>query len=99
VGDRGAIVAQSGELQFRRIRASTQEMLRNSPESFPSPETWAIDVPFKTAPEGHRVVTDNFVKAILKNEPLIAPGTEGVKGLDIGNAMLMAGLTRQPVEL
>ena len=41
----------------------------------------------------------NFVNAILKDEPLIAPGEEGVKGLELGNAMLMAGLTRKPVEL
>jgi predicted dehydrogenase len=99
VGDRGAIVATGGKLHFRRIRGSADDLLRNSPESFPSPETWDIDIPFKTAPEGHRIVTDNFVKAILKNDPLIAPGTEGVKGLEIGNAMLMAGLTRTPVAL
>src|SRR5262249_27109909 len=31
--------------------------------------------------------------------PLISPGSEGVRGLEIGNAMLMAGLTRHPVDL
>jgi hypothetical protein len=39
------------------------------------------------------------VNAILKDEPLISPGTDGVKGLEIGNAILMAGLTRTPVDL
>jgi predicted dehydrogenase len=51
VGDRGAIVAQSGELQFRRIRASTQEMLRNSPESFPSPEPGRSTSPSRPPPK------------------------------------------------
>ena len=41
----------------------------------------------------------NFVNAILKDEPLIAPATEGIKGLELGNAMLLSGLTRQPVDL
>jgi len=36
---------------------------------------------------------------VLKDEPLISPGFEGARGLEIGNAMLMAGLTRRPVEL
>ena len=30
---------------------------------------------------------------------MIAPGIEGVKGLELGNAMMMAGLTRKAVEL
>ena len=43
-------------------------------------------------------MTQNFVNAILKNEPLIAPGEDGVKGLELGNAMLMSGLTRTPID-
>jgi len=63
-------------------------------------ETWEIDVPVAaTRPDSHSVVTQNFVNAILKNEPLIASGEEGIKGLEIGNAMLMAGATRMPVAL
>jgi hypothetical protein len=44
-------------------------------------------------------MTQNFVNAVLRNEPLVAPGQDGVRGLEIGNAMLMAGVTRTPVEL
>ena len=44
-------------------------------------------------------MTQNFVNAVLKNEPLIAPGVEGVRGLEIGNAMLLSGLRRKPVDL
>ena len=28
-----------------------------------------------------------------------APASEGIKGLELGNAMLLSGLTRKPVEL
>ena len=41
----------------------------------------------------------NFVNSVLKDEPLISPGVEGVRGLELGNAMLMSVLTRRPVEL
>jgi predicted dehydrogenase len=43
--------------------------------------------------------TENFVASILRGEPLVADGREGVKGLEIGNAMLLSGVKRKPVEL
>jgi hypothetical protein len=49
--------------------------------------------------EGHKVVTQNFVDAVLKDEPLIAPGIDGLKELELGNAIAMAALTRKAVEL
>jgi predicted dehydrogenase len=100
VGDRGCAVVEHGKLSFRMNRKSTREVRETSPASFAVPETWQIEVPVeKTETEGARIVMQNFVNAIVKDEPLIVSGTEGAKGLEIGNAMLMAGLTREPVEL
>jgi hypothetical protein len=44
-------------------------------------------------------MTQNFVNAVLKNEPLIAPGPDGLKELELGNAIAMAALTRRVVDL
>jgi len=99
-GDRGKLTARDGKLIFSRCRQSVSEFNRTSPESFAKPETWEIDVPFRSnRPEGHKVVTQAFVDAILKGTPMIAEGVEGARGLEIGNAMLMSGLTRKPVDL
>ncbi len=99
-GDFGKIVADSGKLTFSRTRKSVRDIRENSPESFPSPETWTIDIPFDDKQAtGHQVVTQNFVRAILHDEPLIARGEEGVRGLEIGNAMILSGLTHKSVEL
>ena len=99
-GDRGKIVAENGKLTFTRTRKAVREVRETSKEMFANPETWTIDVPLPPAPaEPHKLITENFVRAILKDEPLISPGVEGVRGLELGNAMLMAGLTRRPVEL
>jgi hypothetical protein len=49
--------------------------------------------------ESHKTITQNFVNAINKGDKLIAEGVDGVKGLELGNAMMLAGLTRTPVEL
>jgi hypothetical protein len=98
-GDRGKIIAEAGKLSFRRTRKSVSETNRTSKESFASVETWDIDIPTnKAGPEGHKIITGNFARAILKNEPLISPGIEGIRGLELGNAMMMAGLTRKPVD-
>ncbi len=99
-GDRGKAVVEHGKLIFTMNRQTTRQLRETSPSSFAMPETWEINVPVnKAEPELARLITQNFVNAILKDEPLIAPGVEGVKGLEIGNAMLMSGLTREPVDL
>ncbi len=98
-GDHGKLIAEHGKLTFHRTRKSVREIREKDPNAFAQVETWEIDIPYKSeAPEGHKPMTQNFVNAILKNEPLIAPGVDGVKGLELGNAMLMSGLTRTPID-
>jgi predicted dehydrogenase len=100
VGDRGKLVVERGKLGFRRTRVSVSEYCRTSPERFRAPEAWDVEVPVPPdPPDLHRAITQNFVRAILKGEPLIAPGVEGIRGLEMGNAMLLSGITRRPVEL
>jgi hypothetical protein len=71
-------------------------------EAFHRLETWEIDLT-PTAPKDpenlHRAIVANFANAILKDEPMLAPGEDGEKALELGNAMQMAALTRKPVEL
>lgn len=100
VGDRGRIVCENDKLRFTRTRKSVRETRETSKDAFARVEAWEIEVPHSsTEPEGHKVITQNFVDAILKNEPLIAPGIDGLRQLELGNAMLMAALTRKTVEL
>lgn len=100
-GDRGKIIAEAGKISFRRTRQSVDEINRTSPKSFINVETDDVEVPVsgKGGPEGHQIIVENFVGAVLRGDELLAPGIDGVKALELGNAMLMAGITRQPVEL
>jgi len=100
VGDRGKIVAEGERVVFSRTRRSVREIRETSREAFVTPETWEIEIPHKSsAAEGHQVIAQNFVNAVLRDEPLIAAGEDGLRQLELGNAMLMSALTRQPVEL
>ena len=66
---------------------------------FGSPECWKIEIPVSGTYQDHKGITQNFVNAILHNEPLIAPGEEGIKGLMLSNAMLLSTWTDNWVDL
>ncbi|HSU69136.1 MAG TPA: Gfo/Idh/MocA family oxidoreductase, partial [Tepidisphaeraceae bacterium] len=100
VGDRGKLVSENEKLHFSRTRKSVREVRETSKEAFARVETWEIDIPVTAGDaEGHKVIQQNFVNAILKDEPLIAPGADGLRQLELGNAMLMAALTRKTTDL
>jgi predicted dehydrogenase len=99
-GDRGKIVAEHGKLHFRRARQSVREIRETSPQSFAHVEVWDCDIPYaQGSADEHKQITQNFVNAVLKDTPMLSPGVDGVKGLEIGNAMLMAGITRKAIDL
>ena len=99
-GDRGKLTMEAGKLRFRRTRMSVSEYTRTTKERFATPESWDIEIPTPNdPPDLHKAITQNFVRAILTDEPLIAPGVEGIRGLELGNAMLLSGLQHRPVEL
>jgi predicted dehydrogenase len=100
-GDRGKFIAENGKLTFVRTTESVTEVNSTSPNAFHNVESWTIDIPYPKAPpigEHHRVMI-NYLDAILKDTPMLSPGVDGIHGLEIGNAMLMSGITRKPVDI
>jgi len=99
-GDRGRIVIEDGEITWNRTRVPVQEYIRTTAQHFVGPERWDIRVPVgNQPPEQHPEVLAAFIKSIQTGSPLIAEGVEGIRGLELGNAILMAGLTGKPVDL
>lgn len=101
-GEQGKIIAEHGKLHFSRTRKNVRTVRETDPASFASVEVWEIEVPPAKSVEAHKTITDKFVGVIvndLPNDTLIAPGTEGVKGLELGNAMLLSGVTHESVSL
>src|SRR5687767_8393638 len=86
VGNNGTLIAGDGGMRFLENGTPTKDFCANSPERFATPErtTYTID-PGGKNPE-HQGVTQNFVDVILKKtDKLIAPGVEGIHGLELGN--------------
>ena len=48
---------------------------------------------------GHNGILQNFTNAILYGEPLLAPGYEGINGLNISNAIHLSDWTGKPQEV
>ncbi len=106
VGDRGTIIYDgkaADPLVFLRTDGSVKEFTAESEERFGDiPATrLAITAPPAKGSEHSRVI-QNFVQTVARGgtqDDLIAPGTEMIHGLELGNAMLMSGLKQQPVPL
>lgn len=102
-GDRGKVVIEGGKLIFTQTNQSVAEFCRTTDEAFGQPGTDRITIEFNSGDAGHRAVTANFIKAIQEPDTpgsaLICTGESATHELELGNAMLMSGLTKQPVKL
>jgi predicted dehydrogenase len=100
VGERGKLVYEDGRLMFHRNRSSMLDFIRTSPLGFARVENWGIELPFQHHGQpGHRLVIENFAGAIAHGEPLIAPAIEGIRGLALGNAIMLSSFLGRPVDL
>ena len=98
-GDRGKLVFEWGKLTFARNETGTAEFCQRSPEPFGKPAVEECELPVQEGGGTHQEVTQNFVDAILDGAPLIAPASEGVRSVELANAMLYSSLCDVTVEL
>lgn len=92
-GDRGKVVLENGEITLWRNRTSARVFNREWKGGFGSPETWKCEIPYRKGGEEHVGVTKSWVNAILHGTDLLAPGVEGIKGVELANAMLLSTWT------
>lgn len=89
-GDRGKVVIEDGQLTFWRLRTPEREFNAAFTGGFGQPECWKCEIPIHGENPDHKGITQNWVNSILYDEPLIAPGEDGIKGLMLSNAMLLS---------
>ncbi|OKP66556.1 oxidoreductase [Paenibacillus sp. P3E] len=99
-GDNGKIVIEDGTLTFWRLRIPEPVFNAEFKGGFGAPECWKCEIPVgKGDGEQHKGILRNFTNAILFDEPLLAPGEEGIHGLTLSNAMYLSAWTDNWVEL
>lgn len=99
VGDRGKIVVENGTLTFWRLRTPESQFNREHKLQFGAPECWKCEIPANGIISAYEGVTQNWVDSILYDKSLLAPGEEGIKGLQLSNAMLLSTWTDDWVDI
>ena len=92
-GERGLLILENGQIHFKRNEEEMTDYSRRSPKGFAAPPCWDCTIPIPTAGVvAHRAIIENVAAAVLGKAELIAPLEEGIRGLELGNAMLYSGL-------
>ena len=87
VGDLGKIIVENEELTFYRLTQSEREFNATYTGGFGEPAFEKVEIPVKSENANHGIIIQDWIHSIRKGTPLLAPGVEGVKALDITNAM------------
>ncbi len=100
-GDGGRIIVDNDRFELLKTHQPVREYSFTTDQAFGTPARDLMDIQLGGKGGGHKQVTEQFVQAVLKNDKslLVAEAIEGIHGLELGNAMLMSGLTGEPVKI
>jgi predicted dehydrogenase len=100
-GDLGKLVFEDGKLTLTRNQESMFEFSRTSKAAFARVENTVMEIPYEHHGQaGHRLALENFAGVALQGGGnLVAPAPEGIRGLILGNAIMLSSFRRQPVEM
>lgn len=98
-GDLGRLTCEHRRLTFVRNEVGTAEYSRTTREGYLPPATWQVEIPVAAdAGNQHRKILENFIRAILYGEELIAPAEEGLKSLELINGIQLSSFNDRTVE-
>lgn len=92
-GEKGKIVIEDGKMKFYRLRVPEPEFNASYKGGLGKPEVWECEIPVKGKYTSHPGIISNFCNAIRKGDKPIAPGAEGILGLQISNAIHLSSWT------
>jgi len=97
--DGARILAENGKLYLTELEISEPEFTNNAPSPFSAPPCHTIEVETDGQSPQHCGVLNKFAAAILRDEPMVAGGEEGIFGLTISNAMHLSSWLGKKIEL
>lgn len=97
--EKGKIVIEDGEIRVWEFAMSEPEFSRTTDNPFAKIERKELEIETDGKNEQHYGVMNAFAAAILRGEPLIANGEEGINGLMLSNAMHLSAWTQSKVSL
>lgn len=98
-GTRGLILLEGDTLTVRRNTVDAAEYSRTTDDAFGAPETTEEIFPAGEENPSHSGVLCNFVDAIHGKAPLLANAREGLKSVELANAMVYSAWTNGSVKM
>lgn len=98
-GTQGKVVCEDSDLVFHRLKVNEREWCKTCKTGFDKPECEVINVETDGQNIQHPAVLNAFAAHILRGEPLIADGREGIRGLSLSNAMHLSSWLNKAVEI
>lgn len=95
----GKLVCEGGKLLLYRLSENERTFCKTSKEGFAQPKCELEEVETDGQNEQHVGVLKAFAARILHGTPLVAEGTEGIRGLTLSNAMHLSSWLDQMVEI
>lgn len=99
-GEQGRLTVDGGtRIHLQRNRTAMSRFCHDTQAAFATPETWHMDIPVETGGGVHTEILQNFTNAILKNEKLLSPAEEGIRSVELANAILLSTWKDATIEL
>ena len=97
--ERGKLVCENDRLSFYELEVSEREYCYTATEGFAKPAGHEVTLTTDGENPQHVGVLRAFAANILRGEPLIARGEEGINGLTLSNAMHLSSWLGKPVDI
>ena len=97
--DKGRIIAENGKLELLEYDMTEQEFSKTNTEPFATVGAKEVDVETDGKDPQHVGVLNAWGGAILRGEPLVAGGEEGINGLTLSNAMHLSSWLDKEITL
>lgn len=95
----GRLLAENGRLYMTELEMFEPEFSKTNTVPFASPKCRTTEVETDGLSLQHVGVLNAFAAAVLRDEPLVARGEEGIYGLTLSNAMHLSQWLGKTVEL
>lgn len=98
-GDKGKAVIENGTLKFWELEMPESEFTKICREHFGAPKYTLHEIQPEGIETKHQGVLRNWAEAILEGTPLLAPGEDGIRAVQISNAIHLSSWTNAWVDL
>jgi predicted dehydrogenase len=98
-GERGKLRVVGHDVKFWEVPEGVKGFSDSSTEMWNHPKIAEVPVEVPQVESGHRVILRNMARHMLFGEELVAPGVEGIKTVELINAIILSGRTGGPVSI